>query len=173
MRSRARNLSELEDSRPSAADEQSSDALPKAPLTTRILLRESLSARSAAGIIAGATVVITVAGGILARVFDHQDFQTIGKGLWFALQTVTTVGYGDATPRHTIGRLIAAIVMLSGIGFLAVITASVTASLVDTSRRRVASDVDVAQRLEDISERLARLEAALDRLGTPPSRDDA
>ena len=173
MRSRARDLSELEDPQPSAADPQSSDAPPKTPLTTRFLLRESLSARSAAGIIAGATVVITVAGGILARVLDHRDFHTIGKGLWFALQTVTTVGYGDATPTHTIGRLIAAIVMLSGIGFLAVITASVTASLVDTSRRRVVSDVDVAQRLDDISERLARLEAALDRQSTPPSREDA
>jgi hypothetical protein len=52
------------------------------------LLRESLTARRAAGIIAGFTVLITVAGGILERVIDHQEFPTIGRGLWFAQQTV-------------------------------------------------------------------------------------
>jgi len=172
MSSSGRDLNASDQRQPAADDGRLHNPGHKAPLTTRLLLRESLSARSAAAIIAGATVLITLAGGVLARVFDHRDFHTIGKGLWFALQTVTTVGYGDATPRHTAGRLIAAVVMLSGIGFLAVITASVTASLVDNSRRRFASEVDVGQRLEEISERLARLEAALDRPGTPPSPDD-
>jgi voltage-gated potassium channel Kch len=102
----------------------------KVPLTARLLLRESLTARRAAGIIAAFTVLITVAGGILERIVDRQEFPTIGKGLWFALQTVTTVGYGDVTPKQSDGRFIGAVVMLAGIGFLAVITASVTASLV-------------------------------------------
>ncbi len=132
-----------------------------------------MTARRAAGIIAGAAVLITVAGGILERVVDHREFHTIGKGLWFALQTVTTVGYGDVTPRQSDGRFIAAVVMLTGIGFLAVITASVTASLVDSSRRRFAeSEVDVARQLEEISERLARIEAALDQPAPPWSSDD-
>ena len=136
----------------------------KLPLTARLMLRESLTARRAAGIIAGFTVLITVAGGILERVVDHQEFHTIGKGLWFALQTVTTVGYGDVTPKQADGRFIGAVVMLTGLGFLAVITASVTASLVESSRRRYAaqSDLDETRRLEDLSERLARIEAALD-----------
>ena len=137
----------------------------KVPLTARLLLRESLTARRAAGIIAGFTVLITVAGGILERVVDHQEFPTIGRGLWFALQTVTTVGYGDVTPKQADGRFIGAVVMLTGLGFLAVITASVTASLVESSRRRYAaqSDLDETRRLEDLSERLARIEAALER----------
>ena len=83
--------------------------------------------------------MITVAGGVLERVLDHQEYPTIGKGLWFALQTVTTVGYGDVTPKQPVGRFIAAVVMLAGIGFLAVVTASVTASLVESSRRRFAA----------------------------------
>jgi hypothetical protein len=58
------------------------------PLTVRLLLRDSITAASRAGF----TVLITVAGGILERVVDHQEFPTIGKGLGFALQTVTTVG---------------------------------------------------------------------------------
>src|SRR5207302_5267386 len=121
----------------------------KVPLTARLLLRESLTARRAAGIIAGFTILITVGGGILERVVDHKEFPTIGKGLWFALQTVTTVGYGDVTPKHSDGRFIGAVVMLTGIGFLAVITASVTASLIESSRRRfVESEGDVARRME-------------------------
>src|SRR5437588_12912775 len=134
----------------------------KVPLTARLLLQDSLTARRAAAIIAGFTVVITVAGGILERVLDHKEYPTIGKGLWFALQTVTTVGYGDVTPRDSVGRFIAAVVMLSGIGFLAVITASVTASLVESSRRRFAaqSESDASRELDEIGQRLARIERA-------------
>ncbi len=144
------------------AGAESVDPPEKVPITARLLLRESLTARRAAGIIAGFTVLITIAGGILERLADHREFPTIGRGLWFALQTVTTVGYGDVTPKQADGRFIAAVLMLAGIGFLAVITASVTASLVEGSRRRFVdrSEMDVARRLEEISDRLARIEAA-------------
>jgi voltage-gated potassium channel len=135
----------------------------KLPITARLLLRESLTARRAAGIIAGFTVAITVAGGVLERVLDHREFPTIGRGLWFALQTVTTVGYGDVTPKLTGGRIIGAVVMLAGIGFLAVITASVTATLVESSRRQFAAraEVDVAQHLAELNERLSTIEMVL------------
>ena len=123
------------------------------PLTARLLLRDSLTARRAAGIIAVFTVAITVAGGVLERVLDHQEYPTIGKGLWFALQTVTTVGYGDVTPKAAVGRFIATVVMLTGIGFLAVVTASVTASLVESSRRRFAaqSEKDDTRQFDEIA----------------------
>ena len=135
----------------------------KVPLTTRLLLRESLSARRAAAIIAGFTFLITIAGGVLERVLDHREYHTIGRGLWFALQTVTTVGYGDVTPADTRGRIIAAVLMLTAIGFLAVITASATAALIEGSRRRFAasSEAEIGRRLEEVSERLAQIEAAL------------
>jgi voltage-gated potassium channel Kch len=141
----------------------SDDRAEKVPITARLVLRESLTARRAAAIIAGFTVLITVAGGILERVLDHREYPTIGKGLWFALQTVTTVGYGDVTPKQPSGRFIAAVVMLAGIGFLAVITASVTASMIESSRRRYTaqSDADATRHLAEVSERLARIEAAL------------
>jgi voltage-gated potassium channel len=156
-----------------AGDAPGPDRPAKLPITARLMLQESLSARRAAGIIAAFTLAITVAGGVLERVLDHPEFPTIGRGLWFALQTVTTVGYGDVTPAHTDGRIIGAVVMLTGIGFLAVITASVTASLIETSRRRVAarSEGDVAQRLGELSERLARIEAALRDSGREESSD--
>lgn len=134
----------------------------RAPLTARLLLRGTLSARRAAAIIAGYTVLITVIGGILVRFVDHREYHTIGKGLWFALQTVTTVGYGDVTPKAASGRVIAAVVMLSGIGFLAVITASVTAALIETSRRRFAdAEADLERRLDEMNDRLSRIEDAV------------
>ena len=148
------------------------DGAGKVPMTARLLLHDSLTARRAAGIIAAFTVLVTVAGGVLERVLDHREYPTIGRGLWFALQTVPTVGYGDVTPRDSVGRFIASVVMLSGIGFLAVITAAVTASLVESSRARFAaqSDLDGARQFDEITDRLARIEAALEQqaAGTPP-----
>jgi voltage-gated potassium channel len=165
-------VSELADPEAPIVDSESGDLPEKVPMTARLLLRESLTARRAAGIIAAFTLLITLTGGILERVVDQQEFPTIGKGLWFALQTVTTVGYGDVTPKQADGRFIGAVVMLAGIGFLAVITASVTASLIESGRRRFAaqSEVDVTRQLEQISDRLARIEATLDQ--PPPPSDN-
>src|SRR5207248_2979735 len=152
-----RHVNENQGRQAQAIDDESEDRRERVPLTARLLLRDSLTARRAAGIIAAFTVLITVAGGILERFIDHREFPTIGRGLWFALQTVTTVGYGDVTPRQVNGRFIGAVVMLTGIGFLAVITASATASMIESSRRRFAarSELDVTRRLEEVSERLA------------------
>jgi voltage-gated potassium channel len=165
-------MSEFESPQTQTAESEAGAPQAKVPLTARLLLRESLTARRAAAIIAAFTLIITVAGGILERVFDRQEFPTIGRGLWFALQTVTTVGYGDVTPRQSDGRFIGAVVMLTGIGFLAVITASVTASLIESSRRRFAeSEVELARQLQEVSERLVRIEASLIR-PTPSESSD-
>jgi voltage-gated potassium channel len=147
----------------SATVQRGSDKPAKVPLTARLLLQQSLTARRAAAIIAAFTLLVTLGGGILERVIDHQEYPSIGRGLWFALQTVTTVGYGDVTPSQRDGRIIAAVLMLTAIGFLAVITASVTASLVESGRRRFAasSDLDMKERLDEVNARLARIEAAL------------
>jgi voltage-gated potassium channel len=140
-----------------------------------LLLRDSLTARRAAAIIAAVTVLITVAGGILERVLDHKEYPTIGKGLWFALQTVTTVGYGDVTPKDSVGRFIGAVVMLAGIGFLAVVTASATAALIEASRGRFAAQAESneARQLNQISERLARIERALEQRSAERPPDGA
>ena len=137
---------EVERRQAQVVEDESVDRSGKVPLTARLLLHDSLTARRAAGIIAVFTVVITVAGGVLERVLDHQEYPTIGRGLWFALQTVTTVGYGDVTPEQSVGRFIATVVMLTGIGFLAVVTASVTASLVESSRRRFTAQSEADER---------------------------
>jgi voltage-gated potassium channel len=165
-------MSELGSPQPPGGNTKAGAQQARADLTARLLLRESLTARRAAAIIAVVTLLITVAGGIMVRLVDRQEYPTIGKGLWFALQTVTTVGYGDVTPKHADGRVIAAVVMLTGIAFLAVITASVTASLIESSRRRFSeAEGDLAGRLEEVTERLIRIEASLTRSGSSEPSD--
>ena len=80
---------------------------------------------------------------------------------------------GTSRPKEAIGRFIAAVVMLAGIGLLAVITASVTASLVESSRRRFTaqSEADDTRQFDEISDRLARIEAALEQQASGSSPD--
>ncbi len=133
----------------------------------RLLRRKSLTTQRAAAIIGIYTFGVTVIGGILIRFVDRQDFDGVGDGLWWAVQTVTTVGYGDITPSNTGGKLIAAVVMVSGIAFLTVVTAAVTAALVEAARRNgpLRPDADEAEpSARELAERLDRIEAQLARL---------
>jgi voltage-gated potassium channel len=109
-----------------------------------------------------------VIAGVAAWLVDD-SFSSLGDGLWWAVQTLTTVGYGDVVPDGTAGRLIATIVMLNGIAFLTVITAAVTALLVEQMRGRqgradsasAKADPSIARTLEDIRSRLDAIEASL------------
>jgi len=129
-----------------------------------VALARAKTVRGAAVVIAVASTSITVGAGCLMTVADHDNFPTIGSGLWWAVQTVTTVGYGDHVPTTDAGRLVAALVMLAGIGFLTVITAAITSSFVSRSRLekppRVAAD-SAATELREINGRLERIEAEL------------
>ena len=100
--------------------------------------------RAAAILIASVVSTITLAAGILMTVIDHKNFSSIGAGLWWAVQTVTTVGYGDHVPETAAGQIVAAIVMLLGIGFVTVITASITGALVAQTRKRESIETDDA-----------------------------
>ena len=120
--------------------------------------------RGAAVVIATVSTSITVGAGLLMTVADHKSFPSIGSGLWWAVQTVTTVGYGDHVPATTAGKLVAALVMLVGIGFLTVITAAITSTFVSRSRREQASSdptTPTEEQLRQIAGRLERIEAAL------------
>jgi voltage-gated potassium channel len=116
--------------------------------------------RGAAVVIAGVSTVITLAAGFLMTVVDRENFPSIGSGLWWAVQTTTTVGYGDHVPTTVGGRLIAAVVMLFGIGFLTVITAAITSTFVARSRGHVATAATV-EAFRQIDQRLERIETAL------------
>jgi voltage-gated potassium channel Kch len=122
-------------------------------------LRQPPSVKSAASVIVAATAVVVVAGGILMRVLDRDEYSNVWVGMWWALQTVTTVGYGDVTPRNVSGRIVAVFVMLEGIAFLTIIIAAITSTFI----ARAQFERDVAQGADgDEAER--RIEARLDRL---------
>ncbi len=137
------------------------------PLRT---LTEPLTARRAAQIIVVATLLVTLAGGTLIWLLDHDEFPNLGTSLWWALQTVTTVGYGDVVPAQTEGRVIGAVLMLQGIGFITVIAASVTAALIEQARKRRNADDQPATtaHLEQIEARLDAIERRLTDQERPP-----
>jgi voltage-gated potassium channel len=92
--------------------------------------------------IAVVTIVVTTVGGVLVRLTDPDSISSLANGIWWSLQTVTTVGYGDIVPASTAGRLTAAVVMLAGLSFLAVTTAAVTNAFVQAAARRRGAHAD-------------------------------
>ena len=78
----------------------------------RRFLEEPTSIGNAVRLVIGVTVATVLAGSAVIWLFDRRDFPDYGTALWFSLQTVTTVGYGDVTPSDIVGRLATAAVML-------------------------------------------------------------
>lgn len=112
-------------------------------------IREPPSVREAAGVIVTATVVVVVGAGFLITLVDSEEYSNLGIGLWWALQTVTTVGYGDVAPSEVSGRIVAGAVMLYGIAFIAIVTAVITSTFV----ARAAREHEAAEAREALSDR--------------------
>jgi voltage-gated potassium channel len=124
-----------------------------------------LTLRRAAYIIAAATLLVGIAGGLLMAILDRHQYTTIWQGLWWSMQTITTVGYGDTVPKSTEGKVLAVLVMVTGIGLMSVVTAVITAVFIESARRKRGGSQHVA--MEEIAERLARIEARLEELSEP------
>jgi voltage-gated potassium channel Kch len=120
--------------------------------------------RGAAIVIATVATVMTVGAGVLVTLVDRESYPSIGSGLWWAAQTVTTVGYGDQVPANLAGRLVAVLVMLVGISLLTIITASITSTFVSRSANEpTPSDAESRweEHLRQLDSRLERIERAL------------
>lgn len=131
----------------------------------RVLLDQPLTIGRAARFITTFTALMTVLGGVVIHYADPRNFPNIGDGLWWSVQTVTTVGYGDHVPTDAVGRIFAALIMLVGIGFLTVITATITSAFIESTRRRL-QGVELRTldaKLDALGERLERIEARLPR----------
>ena len=129
-------------------------------------LRNPLSVRSAMGVIIAATVVSVLIGGVLITLIDPEEFPDLGTGLWWALQTVTTVGYGDVTPENTAGRLVAALFLLEAIAFVTIVTAVITSSFVERARQQRIADSETTDEvgIEQLTAQLAEITSRLDRI---------
>jgi voltage-gated potassium channel len=97
-----------------------------------------------------ATVLLVFVAGAAEATVDHGDFKNFWDGIWWAVVTVTTVGYGDLYPHTVAGRLIAMLLMFVGIGFISVLTASIASVFVKSARQDEAADIaDTLKRIEN------------------------
>ena len=103
------------------------------------------------------TVATLVGGfGVLMWLVDREDFPSLGLALWWAVSTVTTVGYGDVVPVQTGGRIVASGLMIVGFASLSLLTGVVASLLV---QRRVTAEGESS--FARVEERLAELERLL------------
>jgi voltage-gated potassium channel len=122
----------------------------------------SLTLRKAVGLIVGVAATLSFVAALLERLIDP-EFNTFGTALWWAVSTVSTVGYGDYVPVSTAGRFIASVLMLTGLSLIPLIT-SVVVSILVSQRTREAREQqtrdleEVLRRLEGIDQRLTGLE---------------
>ena len=107
------------------------------------------------------TIFLTVLAGAVQSTIDTHDFKTFWDGTWWAVVTVSTVGYGDVYPTSVAGRIVAMIVMLVGVGFLAVLTATIASFFVksDRSEETTALTATLARIEADLAAVKAQLEA--------------
>jgi voltage-gated potassium channel len=121
-----------------------------------VIARRLLSAEGVRD--AAVLAVLTVLGGGAAfKAVETEQPLTTWDGVWWAATTVTTVGYGDVSPTTDAGRVIAMVVMVVGIGFVALLTAAAAERFI----RRGGDPPAVDARLEEVSARLAAIERRL------------
>jgi voltage-gated potassium channel len=122
--------------------------------------------------LAGTTAALAVIVGVLVRTIAPKDFDSVGEGIWWAIVTLATVGYGDVVPTSPWGRVIGGVVIVLGVTFLAFLTATITSMFVATEQREEAARLTALQATKDeetrallrrLDERLAVIEATLDR----------
>jgi len=86
--------------------------------------------------------------------------------MWWAVETVTTVGYGDIVPQQTVGKVIGGFLMLGGLSLLAVITAAITTGFVSRAEaqgQRTRQD-PVMHKLDELAVELQAVKAELEHL---------
>jgi len=97
-------------------------------------IRKIVNARSVTVGLAVTFMVSSFAGAFVIWLVDRHDFPTLGLAVWWALQTVTTVGYGDIVPTTVVGRVIGGVELVIGVSFIAFLTAGVTSSVIERTR---------------------------------------
>ena len=116
--------------------------------------------------LAGVIGMIALIAALVVRLLARGEFNSIGESLWWAAQTVTTVGYGDVIPETAFSKVIAVLVMFFGIATVSLATALITSAVITATQRRIAEvqgDPELGALLR-IEERLEVLDAIEQRL---------
>jgi len=114
----------------------------------------------------GVTALTAVVTGLVAHVIDRKDFPTFGVGVWWAIVTLGTVGYGDVVPHSGWGRFLGGVVIVCGVTFISFLIAIVTSLFIDANREDeetalIARHDEVLGVLRTMEARLAALERAV------------
>jgi voltage-gated potassium channel len=143
-------------------------------MVERRVERKGLRPRVAASVIAALWLIAIVIFGIVEFLVDRESFDTVWDGMWWATQTVTTVGYGDVVPQQTAGQLIGAVLMIGGLSLFAVITGVITSLFVAASQERRGQRDPVIGRLDHLAAEVDALRQQVARLesGGPPRPSD-
>jgi voltage-gated potassium channel len=107
-------------------------------------------------------LLVVVAGGYAFAELEQEPGISSGDGVWWAITTMTTVGYGDYTPHTLGGRAIAVAVMIVGIGFVGILTGAIAERFVRHAEAAEAQTLSlVVDRLDALDARLERIESIL------------
>jgi voltage-gated potassium channel len=126
----------------------------------------SLEGVQFAGLVAA---LAAIAGGFAFKALERQQTPrpSFFDGVWWSFSTMTTVGYGDFVPVTTGGRILAMILMIIGIGFVALVTGAVAQHFISPGVRQVERELGTVEAGEDeIAMEIAEIRARLDRLET-------
>ena len=149
------------------------DPIVQALLTSRVVravrLRKEFTEEVGRQVFSGRGIRFVVAVSILGMfglgwlfsAVETTQHLSVGDGVWFALVTAATVGYGDIVPSNAAGRFIASALMVLGL----VVVGRLTGAIAERFTRTTRHEETVGQRLDELAERLERIEARLGESG--------
>jgi voltage-gated potassium channel len=112
--------------------------------------------------IIGVAILLVVVASVLERFVEPETFTSLGLAFWWAVVTVSTVGYGDVVPESPVGRVIASCLMLTGLALIPTLT-SATISVFMTKRSRTDREAAETERRQH-EQLLQQIEARLEKI---------
>jgi voltage-gated potassium channel len=117
---------------------------------------ERLTLFRAVSTIIALTLILVLIAGALVRLVEPGTFTSIGLSYWWAVETVTTVGYGDVVPQDPPGRIVGVLLMLTGLALIPTLTSVIVSTFL--SKRREAEQKRLEQMVQRLEEHLSRIE---------------
>ena len=112
------------------------------------------------------TIITVILIAVSSIGFSWLENRDLSYGLWWAITTVTTVGYGDTYPETNIGRIFAVVVMIIGIGFVSILTANIASYFVEKDLKneksnKIDSNQLVLEKIEDLTNKIDEINRKL------------